>query len=416
MSDQTDSARLRSRSTRVARLATAIFFIFSLGYGLQTIGIPMYIHSISHESQGLARYYVDPDSVQITFPEKKRNIIYLFAESMESSYTARKYGGAFEENYIPHLTDLALDDLYIQFSHTDQLGGAFQTASLGWTIAGLVGHSAGIPLKLPITDEEYKTHDLFLPGVKGLGDILQDEGYYLEFLMGSDAEFGGRKQYLEQHGNFVINDYPQAIADGRLAADYKVGWGYEDEKLFAFTKERISNLAEGDVPFYFGLLTLDTHFPNGHVYEDMDQPFDFEYGNAIYGSDTRIYEFVRWFEEQSFAEDTTLIIAGDHLTMANKFVKDTPSGYVRTTYNLLVNPVADLFPERNHNRMFNTLDMFPTTLAAIGVDIEGDQLAYGVNLFSDRKTLLEELGWEEYDQMMRPYSSFYENTFIFSNR
>ena len=228
--------------------------------------------------------------------------------------------------------------------------------------------------------------------------------------------FGGRKQYLEQHGNFVINDYPQAIADGRLAADYKVGWGYEDEKLFAFTKERISNLAEGDVPFYFGLLTLDTHFPNGHVYEDMDQPFDFEYGNAIYGSDTRIYEFVRWFEEQSFAEDTTLIIAGDHLTMANKFVKDTPSGYVRTTYNLLVNPVADLFPERNHNRMFNTLDMFPTTLAAIGVDIEGDQLAYGVNLFSDRKTLLEELGWEEYDQMMRPYSSFYENTFIFSNR
>ena len=188
MSDQTDSARLRSRSTRVARLATAIFFIFSLGYGLQTIGIPMYIHSISHESQGLARYYVDPDSVQITFPEKKRNIIYLFAESMESSYTARKYGGAFEENYIPHLTDLALDDLYIQFSHTDQLGGAFQTASLGWTIAGLVGHSAGIPLKLPITDEEYKTHDLFLPGVKGLGDILKDEGYYLEFLMGSDAE------------------------------------------------------------------------------------------------------------------------------------------------------------------------------------------------------------------------------------
>ena len=34
--------------------------------------------------------------------------------------------------------------------------------------------------------------------------------------------------------------------------------------------------------------------------------------------------------------------------------------------------------------------MFPTTLAALGVKIPGDMLGFGVNLFSDKKTLLEE--------------------------
>lgn len=37
------------------------------------------------------------------------------------------------------------------------------------------------------------------------------------------------------------------------------------------------------------------------------------------------------------------------------------------------------------------MDMFPTTLAALGVEIDGNKLGLGTNLFSGEETLREEL-------------------------
>lgn len=52
-------------------------------------------------------------------------------------------------------------------------------------------------------------------------------------------------------------------------------------------------------------------------------------------------------------------------------------------------------------------DMFPTTLAAMGCQIEGDRLGLGVNLFSDQPTLAEKIGVdslnEELDRSTIPY-------------
>lgn len=38
------------------------------------------------------------------------------------------------------------------------------------------------------------------------------------------------------------------------------------------------------------------------------------------------------------------------------------------------------------------MDLFPTMLASLGVQIEGNRLGLGTNLFSDKKTLMKELG------------------------
>lgn len=46
-------------------------------------------------------------TTEITFPEKKRNLIYIFLESMESTYASKDEGGEFEFNCIPELTQLA---------------------------------------------------------------------------------------------------------------------------------------------------------------------------------------------------------------------------------------------------------------------------------------------------------------------
>ena len=57
------------------------------------------------------------------------------------------------------------------------------------------------------------------------------------------------------------------------------------------------------------------------------------------------------------------------------------------------------------------MDLFPTTLAAMGYRIEGDRLGLGTNLFSGRKTLAEEMGYETLNTEVQKYSRYFVTHF-----
>ena len=63
-------------------------------------------------------------------------------------------------------------------------------------------------------------------------------------------------------------------------------------------------------------------------------------------------------------------------------------------------------------RNVTTIDIFPTTLAALGVEIDGDRLGLGTNAFSDRQTLIEELGEENFGTELKKYSRYYNDVFV----
>lgn len=48
--------------------------------------------------------YADPRSIKSTFPEKKRNLIHIYLESMESSFLSKELVGYIDENFMPKLT------------------------------------------------------------------------------------------------------------------------------------------------------------------------------------------------------------------------------------------------------------------------------------------------------------------------
>ena len=77
----------------------------------------------------------------------------------------------------------------------------------------------------------------------------------------------------------------------------------------------------------------------------------------------------------------------------------------RVVYNVIIN--SDLEIERTKRRLFTTMDMYPTTLAALGVKISGDKLGLGVNLYSDNKTQLEEYDFNYVNKELRKKSKFY---------
>ena len=51
--------------------------------------------------------------------------------------------------------------------------------------------------------------------------------------------------------------------------------------------------------------------------------------------------------------------------------------------------------------------MYPTILASIGAKIEGERLGLGTNLFAGTETLIEELGYNYFNDELKKNSDFY---------
>ena len=347
--------------------------------------------------------YVDPKTVELKFPEKKRNLIYIYLESMEMTYADKSVDGGFEQGCIPELTKIGLDPENEDFSADDgTLNGGYVLPGATWTMGAMFAHSTGLPLQIPVGGNEMTDQENFLPKVVAIGDILAGEDYQQCLMIGSRGTFGGRTNFYKQHGNYEICDYNWAIEAGKIDPDYKVWWGFEDEKLFAFAKEKILDMSKGDRPFNMTLLTADTHFPNGYVCRLCKNEYgDDQYANVMACSGRQLEEFLNWAKQQDFYENTTIVLIGDHTTMDADFCDRVDSSYRRRVYTSIINSAVKR--DRQTYRNYSTMDMFPTTLAALGVEIPGDRLALGVNLYSDRATLLEKYSdMECYDKLSIP--------------
>ena len=413
-----NKAYLKLCATRVCRfitkralpLALAVLLI-SCTFFTMELNVVHYVKALATDSNFVEDEYVDPYSVQLTFPEQKRNLIYIFLESMEVAYADTEAGGPIIDNFIPELTQLAEEN--INFSHDEDLGGAKSFSGTTWTAAALVSQTAGVCVQVPLTAGRFggtNEDSTYMPGVVSIGEILEDAGYQQAFLMGSDSDFGGRDTYFTEHGNYEIIDTKALKAQGRLPEDYDVWWGFEDKKLWDYAKEELTRISQGDEPFNFTMLTCDSHFPNGYRCEDCGDEYDKKYPNVLHCCSSKVMEFIEWCKEQPFYENTTIVLCGDHLTMDPKFFNDVNPEYDRTIYNCIINAPVD--PVQEKNRVFGTYDMFPTTLAALGVEIEGNRLGLGTNLFSDVPTLAEQYGFEHVDYEFQKNSDFYNSKFL----
>ncbi len=373
------------------------------------VGIPEYLESVTDVSTIFESQYVNPDDIVIAFPEKKRNLIVIYMESMETTYASVTEGGGKPVNYIPELTDLAKENVF--FSDDEDLGGARTVVGTSWTMGGLFSSATGVPYKLPVNGNDAGEYESFAPGLKGIGEVLLENGYQNYFMCGSEAVFGGRKAFYEQHGDYHIFDYNSAKKDGIIPEDYEVFWGMEDEKLYEYAKQKLTEIARHEEPFNFMMLTVDTHPSDGYICGLCGDTYPKQYENVLACASRQAADFVHWASGQEWYENTTIVIMGDHISMKADFWDDI-GDYERKIYNCFINLPDGLSAEQTTNREFSVLDMFPTILAVIGADIEGDRLAMGTNLFSQERTLPEQIGVAEFNGELEKYSNYYYMNFL----
>ena len=388
---------------------TAVFLVISLvvvgrhvNIAVEELEVQAFVENRTTPSDFITENYVDPRDVAITFPYEKRNLLYIFLESIEVTFADKESGGAFTDNLIPNLTRIARETE--DFSgDSDQLNGFLSMPDTVWTMAGMFAQTAGLPLTIPIGRNEMDTQETFFPYLITMGKILEQAGYNQALMVGSDATFGGRRLYFTTHGNFTIYDIYHAEEVGWLPEDHeRVFWGHEDHYLLENAKRALTYMATLDAPFNFTMLTVDTHRESGWVCEpnafDMEnnsnrELFEHQYDNVIRWSDQQVREFLEWVKVQDWFENTTVVLVGDHPTMQREWCRfdAMDPNFEQRVFATIMNAAVEV-ENPTWRRQFSNFDLFPTILASLGVEIEGNRLALGTNLFSSEETLLERYG------------------------
>lgn len=391
----------------IASVITAGTLVYQVKQGYDALKIDEYFEEQNTVSTLYEDHYTKTDSSFVQFPKRKKNLIYIYMESMESSFADQQHGGGFDDNLIPNLTKLAQDNVDFTSKNSTVLNGGQVTNNTSWTVAGMVAQTSGTPLGVSNSKYNHSFDEdmLFMPNVVSLGDLLKQQGYSNTLMCGSEASYAGRANYFRQHGDYEILDLNEAHESGKLPKNYHEWWGFEDSKLIDFAKEEITKLAKKDQPFNFTMLTADTHFKDGYLCEDCPDTYDEQYENVIVCSDQRIAEFVQWIQQQDFYEDTVIVLAGDHLSMDGLINQAVGLDYQRKTYFTVINgPEYTL----DQNRSYTTLDIFPTTVEALGAQIEGHRLGLGTSLYADEPTLYEEFGFEWLNKQISYHNVRYE--------
>ena len=301
------------------------------------------------------KYYRTP--VLEKKPEEPLNLVFIYAEGLERTY--------FDEERFPglikHLRSLEQSSAY--FTDIKEVTGS------GWTIAGMVASQCGMPLFTPSHGNSMSGMDTFLAGATCLGDLLKQAGYHLTFYGGADLDFAGKGKFYTTHGFNEVSGKAKLLPTLKNSR-YKTAWGLFDDSLFELAFVQFDKLSRQGDPFGLFLLTLDTHSPNGHPsggcegiqYQDGSNPIL----NAVTCSDFLISRFMRQIEQSSYADNTLVVLASDHLALRNTAHSTLKKG-----------PRRDLFMVRGPGvesgvieKEGSPLDIAPTLLSYLGIEAE----------------------------------------------
>ena len=385
-----------------------IVFTISLISLVKSVHLDEYIINKSKDTDIYEKYYVDTNSVKVELPKKKRNLIIIYLESMESSLFSKENGGAFDKSIIPELEEVAKNNY--SFSNTDLLGGGYTLTSTSFTMSSITASTSGTPINIKLFDG-YSEEKPFMKNVKSLGNVLSDNGYNLELIQGSDKEFGALDLYALDNGNYKVFDNNTAKEKNLVDKDYFEWWGIEDKKVLEFSKDELKELSSKNEPFALLLFTMDTHFKDGYTDKSCDFNYEEPLANSYACSSLMVNDYLNWLKEQDFYDNTTIVLLGDHQVMQDSFYSEHRD-YDRAIYNAFINSVNK---GHNKNRKFSQYDMYPTILASIGATIDGNKLGFGVNLFSGNKTLIEELGRDKFNSELLKSSKYYDK-YIFVSK
>lgn len=332
-------------------------------------------------------------------PRRPKNMVLLVMESMENTFHDNTL---FSPRLAPRLR--AVQNSEVAFGRHITGPGA------NWTIAGMTSYLMGVPLKLPLEENSYDgKFASFLPGASSVLSVLDEHGYAVSLVMGSDSRFSGLNNLFGTHSrNAAIYDRGYFAERSEDGGEGMSRWGPGDKEVYGLAREVIGGLGKGKEPFFVVVMTMDTHVP-AKSFGDYPQPHG-DARDSFVAADHMAVEFLSWLKAQRFYKDTVVVVLGDHLYMGKNIgAVEIPADYERTVYNAFLNTGRK--PRLGTRRQLYSFDIAPTLLDAMGFKLPGGRFGLGVSLFGNAPTLLEKYGAEALDEGLRQRSRLYDGFF-----
>ena len=359
--------KLLTTSCLVLLLSGSATFVYKLH-------IPQYIAS-RFGRDIFSGLYADPSKQRFKPPVKKKNLVLIYVESLETDLAEIRPGNV---NAIKEIEELP----------GNKVKDFLQAPGTSWSIAGIISSQSGVPLK-PFY-YNLKEDGNFMgnfaqqglcPSLVCLSDILSKKGYTQYFLTGPDLKFADMDKFFSSHHyNYAIGreEWLSRGVDKSLFTTW--GDGIQDDTLLDEAYKIITTERARKRPFVVSLITVDTHFPDGFPSPRCSsEEAHSSFAGAFRYTSRQLAAMVRKLIDEGVLEDTDIIIMGDHLFMASdEQIKNNFSRDRRIYFKMIT---AD---KRKPNRDTMThFDIAPTILDLLGMRRNPDeQFGLGISLFS----------------------------------
>ncbi len=216
--------------------------------------------------------------------------------------------------------------------------------------------------------------------VRGLGQVLQETGYRTALLHTGDMQFDNEKDFLLQHGFSAVHDVwtlKTLLSDPDNAAETVEAKSESqrhlpDALLLPAALRWID--ADRTRPFFLTLWTIQTHHPyyadSSLNSPDSGDPEQDRYFNAVRVADRLLGDVVRGLEVRNLAENTLVVVVGDHGELFSRrghrgHSKTVSEGELRVPL-VLISPRLKQQPRR-HDVLGQQIDIAPTLLELLGL-------------------------------------------------
>ncbi|EAY05418.1 Sulfatase family protein [Trichomonas vaginalis G3] len=345
------------------------------------------------------------NSKPLTFPENKKNIIVITAESMDSTFYSLKNGGITPENLVPFFEELALNPNYTHFSHQKKplLGGMKTTSRSCHTMGSAMGAVCGIPF---MGENEVKGRTTgYMKELTCIGELLVQGGYTTSSTFGCPFNDWGIGYVFKYH------DFQRINTNNDMVGQKERRFWINDYASFEYFKNEVTQLSKGDKPFFAFFATLDAHEPGFICPYCPQDKYPHRIWRSVKCTDNNLKKFMMWAKEQPWYKNTVIVIYGDHVSRSDyALYASSTQNYERGAFNVFIN--SELKSNNTFERNFSVYDMFPTILASAGIKIKGDKLGIGVNMFSDEKTHIEQYSQQEFEDSFNDATYWFDTAIL----
>ena len=301
------------------------------------------------------------------------NVIVLNLESFRASFVGA-YGN--RKQLTPEFDAMAQNGVLFENFYANS---NYTVKSENAIICGFFDHN----VRLSIAEYQGKKNLNCLP------QLLKSSGYRSFYLHANRGKFYNRENYFPELAFdelYFHADHVPKKDDGRTY----LGWGLTDEEFFSLALQRLTE--HGDTPFYAQLMSISSHYPFQYDWP-IPVPNDVAgltgekatyagYENAIRYADHALGAFWTSFLGSALAENTILVVTGDHGVWS--FDPSVEGSELQQTEEYFRVPLFIYHPAINGayriQQVGSHVDILPTLLDLIGVGHPTEPLI-GKNLF-----------------------------------